>query len=170
MPGAPRANTSGDSISGYDPAGYVSNALGQGYMLGFEASSDHVSTHISFTNIWSVSTKRADILDALLKRRLYGSTDNIVADFHSDTHFMGEAFTTSTAPVFTVNLVGTAPFQSVVIVKDNNVAYATSGDKTLSFTWQDQSTVSGKTSYYYVRGVQTDGQVVWVSPMWVTKQ
>jgi len=30
--------------------------------------------------------------------------------------------------------------------------------------------VKGQTSYYYVRGVQTDGQIVWVSPMWVTMQ
>jgi hypothetical protein len=52
MPGAPRANTSADSISGFDAPGYVSNALALGYQLGFEASSDHISTHISFTNIW----------------------------------------------------------------------------------------------------------------------
>ncbi|HYL37720.1 MAG TPA: hypothetical protein VEV17_17525 [Bryobacteraceae bacterium] len=171
MPGAPRSNTRADSISGYDPAGYVSNALAKGYQLGFEASSDHVSTHISFTNIWSASTSRADILDALHKRRLYGSTDNILADFRSGTHFMGEAFTTGSAPAFTVRLWGTAPFQSVVVVKDNNIVYSPpAGTRAVSFTWRDETAVKGKTSYYYVRGVQTDGQVVWVSPMWVTLQ
>jgi hypothetical protein len=107
----------------------------------------------------------------LKKRRLYGSTDNIVADFRSGGHFMGEAFSTSSAPVFTVRLFGTAAFQSVVVVKDNNIVYsAPAGKRVLSFTWQDQTAVKGKTSYYYVRGLQTDGQVVWVSPMWVTLQ
>jgi hypothetical protein len=40
----------------------------------------------------------------------------------------------------------------------------------VSFTWQDQTAQKGKTSYYYVHGLQTDGQIVWVSPMWVTMQ
>ena len=170
MPGSPRSNSAGDSISGFEAAGYISNALGKGIQLGFEASSDHVSTHISFTNLYVTDPTRAGILDAMKKRRMYGSTDNILADFRSDTHFMGEAFTTGAAPVFNVSLTGTAPFQSVVVVKDGTVVYSTSGDSVVSFTWQDQTTVSGKTSYYYVRGVQTDGQIVWVSPMWVTMQ
>src|ERR1035441_2341717 len=69
MPGAPRANTAADSISGFDAPGYVSNALGFGYQLGFEASSDHVSTHISFTNLWVTAPGRAGIMDAMRKRR-----------------------------------------------------------------------------------------------------
>jgi hypothetical protein len=170
MPGAPRANTSDDSISGYESAGYVSNALGMGFQLGFEASSDHISTHISFTNLWVNAPTRAGVIDAMRNRRLYGATDNILADFRSGTHFMGESFSTSTAPVFTVRLWGTAPFQSVVVIKDNNIVFSTSGDRFVAFNWQDAAAQSGKTSYYYVRGVQTDGQVVWVSPMWVTMQ
>ena len=170
MPGAPRANTAADSISGFESAGYISNALGKGYRLGFEASSDHVSTHISFTNLWVTSPTRAAIIDAMKKRRMYGSTDNILADFRSGTHFMGEAFTTGSAPVFTVRLFGTAPFQNVVLVKDGNVVYTTSGDRVLAFSFQDSAAAKGKTSYYYVRGLQTDGQIVWVSPMWVTLQ
>jgi len=172
MPGAPRANTSADSISGFEPAGYVSTALGKGIQLGFEASSDHISTHISYTNIWAAAPTRAGILDAMSKRHLYGSTDNILADFRSGTHFMGDSFATSTAPVFTVRLFGTAPFQNVSLIKDNNVIYSTSGDRVLSFSYQDSTLQKGKTSYYYVRGVQADAQnnVVWVSPMYVTGQ
>ena len=177
MSGAPRSNTPADSPKGYEEAGYVSNALGKGYQLGFEASSDHVSTHISFTNIWVTTPTRAGIMDALSKRRLYGSTDDILADFRSGTHFMGEAFTTSTQPVFTVRLWGTEPFQSVVVIKDNNVVYSPPvGDRVVSFTFQDTSAQKGKTSYYYVRGIQqpqpgqVTGQIVWVSPVWVTMQ
>ena len=109
-------------------------------------------------------------------RRMYGSTDNILADFRSGTHFMGETFTTSTPPVFTVRLYGTAPFQNVSVIKDGNVVYSTSGDRVVSFSYQDAAAQHGKTSYYYVRGLQAPeapnnaGQVVWVSPMWVTMQ
>jgi hypothetical protein len=28
----------------------------------------------------------------------------------------------------------------------------------------------GRTSYYYVRGEQADGELVWVSPMWIAYQ
>jgi hypothetical protein len=170
MPGSPRSNSPADSLAGYEAAGYVSAGLGKGYQLGFEASSDHISTHISFTNIWVTAPTRAAILDALRKRRVYGSTDNILADFRSGTHFMGEAFTTTSAPVFKVRLFGTAPFQNVEVVKDNNIVFSTSGDRVVSFAWQDQTATKGKTSYYYVHGLQTDGQIVWVSPMWVTLQ
>ena len=171
-PVRPRANTASDSISGYEPAGYVSNALNMGYQLGFEASSDHISTHISYTNLWVKSPTRAAILEAMQSRRMYGSTDDIVADFRSGTHFMGESFSTTTAPVFTVRLFGTAAFQNVSVIKNGNVVYSTSGGKVVSFTWQDPSSTKGQTSYYYVRGQQSDSQqqVVWVSPMWVTQQ
>jgi hypothetical protein len=27
--------------------------------------------------------------------------------------------------------------------------------------------VKGKTSYYYVRGEQANGELVWASPMWI---
>src|SRR5262249_19339581 len=47
MPGAPRSNTAGDSIGGWRPLGFVSLALQKGYRLGFQASSDHISTHMS---------------------------------------------------------------------------------------------------------------------------
>ena len=176
LPGAPRANTATDSISGYESAGYVSNALGMGIQYGFEASSDHVSTHISFTNLWVNSPTRAGIMDAMQNRRMYGSTDNILADFRSGTHFMGSTFTTTTQPAFTVRLYGTAPFQNVSVIKDGNVVYSTSGDRVVSFTWQDTTAAKGKTSYYYVRGTQqpmtgqVTGGIVWVSPMWVTLQ
>jgi hypothetical protein len=170
MPGAPRANTASDSISGYEAAGYVSNALGMGYQLGFEASSDHISTHISYTNLWIKSPTRAAIIEAMQSRRMYGSTDDIVADFRSGTHFMGESFSTTTAPVFTVRLFGANTFQNVSVIKNGNVVYSTTGDKVISFTWQDPAITKGQTSYYYVRGLQTDGQIVWVSPMWVTQQ
>jgi hypothetical protein len=48
--------------------------------------------------------------------------------------------------------------------------YSTSGDRVLSFSYQDATAQTGKTSYYYVRGLQADGQIVWVSPMWMTMQ
>ena len=82
---------------------------------------------------------------------------------------MGDAFSTGTPPSLHVKLRGTAPFAKVSVIKNNNYVYTTQSDKpVLEFTWRDVNPDKGKTSYYYVRGEQTDGQIVWVSPMWIT--
>ncbi|MBI3209546.1 MAG: hypothetical protein HYZ37_11685 [Candidatus Solibacter usitatus] len=114
---------------------------------------------------------RQGILDAFLKRHVYGATENILADFRSGEHIMGDAFTTDKAPEFKVKLQGTRPFAKVVVIKDNKYVY-TSEPKTarVEFTWRDSESTAGKTSYYYVRGEQVDTEIVWVSPMWVTRK
>ena len=49
-PGAPRTvDDKTDRVHGpYKPDGFVSKALAKGYRLGFQASSDHISTHVSY--------------------------------------------------------------------------------------------------------------------------
>ncbi|MDA2924285.1 hypothetical protein MYX65_06450 [Acidobacteria bacterium AH-259-L09] len=169
MPGAPRTNTDSDSIGGWRSLGFVSNALAKGYRLGFQASSDHVSTHMSYCNLWVTEPTREAILEGLKKRRVYGATDNILADVRCSGHFMGEEFTIEEAPTIKVKLVGTAPFAGVYIVKDGRYAYFTKPAKReVEFSWSDISAEKGKTSYYYIRGEQVDGEIVWVSPMWIT--
>jgi hypothetical protein len=171
MPDAPRSNSEKDSIGGWRPLGFVSLALQKGYKLAFEASSDHISTHMSYCNLWVTSPTREGIMEAFHKRRLYGATDNILADVRCGAHMMGEEFTVAAAPSLVVKLTGTAPFAKVQIIKDSNYVYSVEPKtKQVSFTWQDNAAVKGKTSYYYIRGEQEDGQLVWVSPMWITWQ
>ncbi len=168
-PGAPRSSTEKDSIGGYRPKGYVDLALEMGYKMAFESSSDHVSTHMSFANVLTTEITRGAILDGFRKRHLYASTDNILAEFRSGEHVMGDAFSTAQAPSFSIKLHGTAPFSRIVIVRNNQYVYSREPKAArVSFTWRDSSPQSGKTSYYYVRGEQTNGEIVWVSPMWVT--
>jgi len=169
MPDAPRTISAKDAIGGWRPKGFVSLALEKGYMLGFEASSDHVSTHISYASILVNQLTRDGVIDGLRKRHVYGATDNILADFRSGGHIMGDVFTTASRPVFQVKLTGTSAFAKVSIVKDNQYVY-TAEPKTaqVSFSWTDNTPAPGKRSYYYVRGEQDDGEIVWVSPMWIT--
>jgi len=190
-PGAPRTNTADYSIGGWRPLGFVSRALKMGYRLGFQSSSDHISTHMSYCNVWVEKPTREAIIEAMKLRRIYGATDNIIADVRCGDHFMGEEFTASQPPTLRVKLIGTAPFARIVIVKDNEYVYAIEPNrKTVEFTWTDRDPKPGKTSYYYVRGIQVgqdftrtlrslatkerteltlnNGEVVWVSPMWIT--
>jgi len=168
MPDAPRSNNANDSIGGWRPKGFVSLALLMGYRLGFQASSDHISTHMSYCNIYTEKPTREAMMDAFRKRHVYGATDNILADVRSGTHFMGDEFETAQAPVLEVKLVGSAPFAKVQIVKDNQYVYTAQPNKAeVQFSWQDNAPAPGKTSYYYVRGEQQNGELVWVSPMWI---
>ena len=169
MPGAPRSNSAGDSIGNWRPLGFVSLALQKGYRLGFEASSDHISTHMSYTNLWVTSPTREGVMEAFHKRRVYGATDNILADVRCGSHFMGEEFATTELPAISVKLRGTAKFAKVQIVKDGQYVYSVAPNTvTVDFVWKDSAAEHGKSSYYYVRGEQTDGELVWVSPMWIT--
>jgi hypothetical protein len=168
MPGGPRANTAGDSIGGWRPLGFVSLALQKGYRLAFQASSDHVSTHMSYCNLWVKEPSRLGVMEAFKKRRVYGATDNILADVRCAGHFMGEEFSLKEPPTIEVKLVGTVDFAAVHIVKDGNYVYSTKpGRREVSFSWKDNAAERGKTAYYYVRGEQADGELVWVSPMWI---
>ena len=80
MPDAPRSNSAADSIGGWREKGFISLALAKGYKLAFEASSDHVSTHISYAMVLATDNSRAGILKALQKRHVYAATDDILAD------------------------------------------------------------------------------------------
>ena len=149
--------------------GFVSNALAKGYRLGFQASSDHSSTHLSYANVWVTETTRGGVLEAIRERRVHGATDNILADVPSRGHFMGEEFETDHAPRLEIALVGTAEIEKVSIIKDGHYVHLVGpGTRQLKMTWTDTTSQRGETSYYYVRGEQDDGEIVWVSPMRIT--
>lgn len=169
MPEAPRSNKATDSIGGWRPKGFVSLALEKGYKLGFQASSDHISTPMSYCNLLVTGPTRAAALEAFQKRHIYGATDDILADVRSGRNMMGDQFDSSDQPTIEVKLIGTAPFARVHIIKDNRYVYSIEPKQAVvEFTWRDSKAEVGKQSYYYVRGEQQDGEIVWVSPMWIT--
>jgi hypothetical protein len=169
IPDGPRGNSEKDSIGGWRPKGFVSVALDKGYKLGFEASSDHISTHQSYANVLVRDVSRESLLEGFQKRHIYAATDNILADVESGSHLMGDEFSTSELPTLKVKLRGTSNFTKVVIVRDGKYVYSTEPNtQTVDFSWRDNQPNKGKTSYYYVRGEQDNGEIVWVSPFWIT--
>ena len=63
-------------------------------------------------------------MEAFHKRRVFGATDNILADVRCGDHFMGEEFDTAAPPAISVKLWGMAPFAKVQIVKDGAYVYS----------------------------------------------
>ena len=93
--------------------------------MGFIASSDHWSTHISYANLLVPDgvTTRADILDAFRQRRTYASTDNIVLDFFAGETMQGGELKASKSPAFQVRVRGTEPILRVEIIKNNRIVF-----------------------------------------------
>ena len=136
---APRAARPEDAIRGWRPLGTVTAALDKGLRLGFVASSDQYSTHVSYANVLVAAPTREAIIDAFHKRHVYASTANIVADVRSGDHIMGDEFSVPSAPSITVRLIGTATFANVVIVKDGHEVYTIEPKSSeVDFTWTDE--------------------------------
>jgi hypothetical protein len=168
-----------ESLGGWRPKGFVNLALKMGRRYAFESSSDHISTHLSYCNVFVTEPTREKILEAVKKKRVYGATDNIIADVRCKVgdkeRFMGEEFTTNAAPTLNIHIIGAQKIANVTIIKDDEVVHtATPNERDVTLTWTDPNPTAGKTSYYYVRGEQvkdmegaTSGELVWASPMWI---
>ncbi len=190
--GAPRAGYDPKSkkepanVAGWYPKGFVNHALQKGYRLGFQASSDHWSTHISYfialvelRNAGTIDDERQALLDAIKKRHCYGATDNIFLTFVCDHQaIMGDEITVNAAPNFSVRAFGTAPLAKIEILRDSEVVASLlpKDHKGAEFQytgtehpWTEPQPQPG-THYYYVRVLQTDGEIAWSSPIWVTKK
>ncbi len=171
--GAPRAGYDRDSgkkpvnIAGWYPLGYVNLALDKGYRLGFQSSSDHFSTHISYCFALAESHDREGILAGLKKRHCYAATENIVLDVRSGDHLMGDEFKTDRPPTLEIKVFGTAKLGKVEVIKDSNVVRTFEPDKSeFQGKWTDDKPAAG-THYYYVRVQQADGELAWGSPLWI---
>ncbi len=168
---APRSANAKTHIGGYRPKGFVWNALEKGYRLGFQASSDHMSTHMSYAIVLTDDVSRQGILSAFKKRHCYGATDNIILDVRSGDHLMGDRFTTAKRPALDIRIHGTSPIAKIHVIRDNKYVYSTeSKEAKVTLHYTDMDAKEGKSSYYYVRIEQSDGNLAWASPMWITYQ
>jgi hypothetical protein len=158
--------------SGYQPAGFVWNALAKGYRMGFQASSDHCSTHISYSCILAEGTTREAIVDAMRKHHTYGATDNIVMDFRVKANgkefLQGDELDAHGPYTLAVNVLGTGPIRRIDVIHNESYAYAVTpaGKSAESFAYVDPHPVAGE-NRYYVRALQEDGAMAWSSPVWI---
>jgi hypothetical protein len=157
--------------SGFNPLGYWWDALAKGYKLGVQASSDHWSTHISYACILAEEFTRESMFEALKKRHTYGATDNIALDFQAEangeSYIMGDIIRSTTAPRLKIHAIGTGKIKQLVIIKNQQFVYVRHPNaEEVNIEFVDRDFQPGS-NYYYMRVVQTDGQVAWSSPIWV---
>ena len=128
-PGAPRAiNDKTDRIHGqYKTDGFVSLALEKGYRLGFQSSSDHISTHVSYACILAEDFSRKGLVEAIEERHSYAATDNIVLDVRMGGDLMGDEVRTA-KPRLDVVVLGTGKIDKVEILRNNEVVHTVRPD------------------------------------------
>jgi hypothetical protein len=173
--GAPRAGYDPQSgkepanIAGWYPKGFINLALQKGYKLGFQSSSDHWSTHISYFIVMAEKNDRESLLDAIKKRHTYGATDNIILDVQSGSHIMGDELKTTEAPALKMAVIGTGKIAKIDVLRDSEVvATLKPGAAEYRGTWSDPAPEKG-THYYYIRVLQEDGEIAWGSPLWISR-
>ena len=152
--------------------GSARNALAKGLRLGFIASSDHHSTHMSYACLIAEKLSLDGLLEAIRARRAYAATDNIIVDvryFGSDgEHLMGEQFASEVPIRIKVRIVGTDRIERVDLIRNNEIIYTISPHQPgAGFEFAETDPLPGE-SYYYVRVMQEDGEMAWGSPAWVT--
>jgi hypothetical protein len=171
-PDAPKAITKKtERIHGkFQPAGFVSDALAKGYKLGFQASSDHISTHVSYACILAEEFSRTGLVEAMKKRHTYAATDNIILDVRCGQAIMGDDVRTE-RPRFAVTVLGTGPIAKVEVLRNSKVVHTAKPAAAESrFEWEDAAPPAVEQgNYYYVRVTQDNGQLAWSSPIWVRK-
>jgi hypothetical protein len=156
---------------------FAQDALNVGNRYGFVSFSDHNSTHNSFACVWAEDVSREGIIDAMLARRTYAASDEILLDVTADGHMMGEEFNVTEAPTFKVKISAPDTILRVDVVKNGQYVYTTEPKaRQCSFSYRDTEAAPG-TSYYYVRVFQRDPEapegdpeMAWASPFYVNYQ
>jgi hypothetical protein len=174
--GAPKAASAGDPTSqagGFRPLGYVWNAWAKGYKLGVQASSDHLSTHISYACTIAEDFSREGLIEAMRRRHSYGATDNIVLDYRiragGREYIQGDIADVKGPFQLWVKILGTAPVRQVDIIRSNRYIHNLQNlGREVDFTFADNEPLPGE-SYYYIRVMQVDEQMAWSSPIWVRR-
>ena len=82
-------------------------------------------------------------------------------------HLMGEQFHSSKPVRIRATVLGTGIIQQIDVIKNGaSVHQLQPGSAETEFEFVDESAKRGE-SYYYVRVIQSDGEMAWGSPAWV---
>src|SRR5690606_14966433 len=122
--GAPRwEGKDGSQPGGWQAAGAVWNAWKKGYKIGVIASSDHMSTHISYAMVLSPSSDRHDVWRSIQQRHTYGATDNIVLEFWIGDCLMGDECEVDARTPIRVRARGTDSISAIHLIRDAEYIY-----------------------------------------------
>ncbi|MCP4645498.1 MAG: DUF3604 domain-containing protein, partial [bacterium] len=130
---------------------------------------------------------RASIFQALYDRRVVATTGpRMLLSCRLNGHPIGSELSLAAHPVLaktralSIEFHGTAPLDRIDIIRNNEVVHSAPGEGGLdvSFSWDDTISIEDtwlppaqhcdhSFTFYYVRAIQSDGEVAWASPVWI---
>ncbi len=159
------------------PGHFAQDALAKGNLYGFVSFSDHASTHNSFGCVWVEQANRAGVLDAMLAKRTYAATDQILLKTTMDDRMPGETFEADAANPPSIQIRVSAPdtIRRMDVVRNGKYIWTKRPNaRTFNAEFRDDDAQAGK-AYYYVRVFQRDPEapdgdpeIAWASPFFVT--
>ena len=151
------------------PLGMVWNALALQYRFGFQASSDHISTHISYAIAIAEDAtprggpRRLPRAPLLRRHRQHPARRPLRRAHHGRRVRRPTARSSSRSS-------STGPGRSRGSTSSRTSSTSTrpspSGSR-VEFQWTDEENRPPGLSWYYVRAIQDDGELAWGSPIWV---
>lgn len=152
---------------GFQEKGLLWNAYQKGYRLGTTSSSDHGSTHISYSMVFTPKNDRQAILDSIRKRQTYGGTDNLIVEFWANGKFQGSEFEAEDKVELKLKATGTSRIKQIQFIRNNApLRTETPGKEQVELAFTDTLPQPGL-NWYYARVLQEDGEIAWSSPVWV---
>ena len=163
-----------------EPGGYIVEALNKGHKLGFIGSSDGHDcmpgnspggTYMNgLVAVYTNELTREAIFDAIKSRRCYATTNaRILGYFNINGNISGSEINyKGDQPLnIKVKFYGTEEIETVQIVKNGKILSSIPGTGR-NFEIELENTPEKKGhNYYYVRMKQTDGEMAWLSPIFV---
>jgi hypothetical protein len=143
-------------------------AFQMGNMLGFIASSDHLSTSHSYAGVWVRNRDRESIMRAMQARRTFGATNKMQLEVTADEMWMGSHLGNRRWPEVQIHIVGTAEIEQVEVLLDGKIVHTFEPASAEAALTYQPPTVADGTHFLYVRVRQVDGHQGWSSPMWVS--
>ncbi len=121
------------------------------------------------TGVFARSFSREDLWEALFARRTCATTGTRTAvTLRLGDHWMGEEVTAPANPTLSIGVLGTVPIARLALIRDNEtVALWNDRPPVIDLTWSEPERLTGA-HYYYLRVTQSDGNVAWSSPIWIT--
>ncbi|MEQ1732779.1 MAG: T9SS type A sorting domain-containing protein [Bacteroidia bacterium] len=158
-----------------------SNMLKKGYHVGVGLDHD---THNSVFGrssagrlvVLARALTQPNIIETFKQRRFYSSDDwNTKVDFAINNQIMGSIITQAGNPVLTVNVTDADAGDNITNIQvfggvPGSGVFATTltTKTTASFTYT-HTLANNSTFYYYLKITQNDGNIIWTSPIWYTR-
>lgn len=169
------------------PGNFIQDGLAKGLKFGLIGSSDghglrwhhgiarkEDEWQTGLTGAIVPEKTKDNIFNALKTRRVYATSGSRIRTILKvNDQWMGSDISTAAFPKIDIEVIGTAQIDYAVLLKDNEEILHLGRDWYdgfgIIYSYVDEKITEGE-HFYYLRVVQSDGEMSWSSPVWVNYQ